>query len=224
MSKEHLQWSEDNLTIWRTSWFHGERSIHWGFRTWGSQKKEVPSLINSIRHGLLRVRAPILCYAFWRTLSMGAHPLRWPGVRHRVWVLEVRTHSVQDLLWRRVPFVPLRPLKIPSRMWTQSRANQASIIRFMDASLHPTRVRILCRGDAHPGYRIAARKIPLLSMLKLSFSFSLLVLLDLFLFILLERQRRRRWRDLSHILKLLERRGGKRSDNGDDNDEVRSFK
>jgi len=28
------------------------------------EKREVPSLINSIRHGLLRARAPILCYAF----------------------------------------------------------------------------------------------------------------------------------------------------------------
>lgn len=80
VSKERVQWSEDNLTILESLLIPRRKRTVPGFRTWDPEKKgegrEVPPLINSIRHGLLRVRAPILCYAFWRALSMGAHPLR----------------------------------------------------------------------------------------------------------------------------------------------------
>lgn len=143
MLKKDLQWSEDDPLISRASWFHGERTgIYkrtdpFGFSYLVNlEKREVPSLINSIRHGLLRAKAPILCYAFWRALWMGAHPLRGRvcdnGLRGQGLIQPAMCFCDDD-----VPFSRAPPSLGPFPWEDPVRANQASIIRFTDASLPP---------------------------------------------------------------------------------------
>lgn len=143
VSKEHVQWSEDNLTIWVESLLIPPANAPFPVSVPGIPKKkrrrrgEVPPLINSIRHGLLRVRAPILCYAFWRALSIGAHPLR-AGPVCDTGLLRGQNSFKQP---GHGPLVPYHRSWDPFTDEDPIRANQASIIRFTNASLLPLPAR-----------------------------------------------------------------------------------
>lgn len=104
-----------------------------------------------------------------------------PGVRH--WVLEVRTHSAQGSSVTTCSFRALPPLGPFTNVDSVARKpGEHNSIHGRFASSYP-RAHPLSR-DAHPGYRIAARKIPCPFVDARTF----LVHLDLFLFILLERR------------------------------------
>lgn len=101
---------------------------------------------------------------------MGAHPLRAARCARQRSFIEVRTHS------RAGTSVKRRPLQAPPKRLGPLTRRRAQDPRnpgehnSIHGCLLPIRARasIFCRGDAHPGYRIAVREIGrLLSLLEL---------------------------------------------------------